>query len=263
MLAARSTNIKEIILNGFKSFGKKTSIILDKACNVIIGPTAHDVQDKADTGVTRDGLAEVWQGAAKLVPDLDTRSVIATFAGLRAAGNARCLTPGVDYGHDFIVELPAEVRGFVNLGGIESPGLTSAPAIAERVIELLRDAGEPLVEKRGWNPLRPARPRFRSLSSADRARLIERDPRYGRIVCRCETVMEGELVAEIHAPIAARTVDALKRRTWLGAGRCQGAFDTPRVIALLARELGVSPLAVTKKGRGSELLARATKQVEE
>jgi glycerol-3-phosphate dehydrogenase len=190
------------------------------------------------------------------------RHAIATFAGLRAAGNAPCQTPGVDYGHDFIVEIPAEVQGFVNLGGIESPGLTSAPAIAERVVALLQDAGEPLRERRDWNPIRPARPRFRDLSLQERARLVQQDPRYGRIVCRCETVMEGEVVAEIHAPIPARTYDALKRRTWLGTGRCQGGFDTPRVAEILARELGTSPLEATKKGPGSELLARRTKQVE-
>lgn len=231
--------------------------------NVVIGPTAHDVGDKGDTAVTRDGLEEVWRGATKLVPGLEMRSVIATFAGLRAGGNAPCQTPGVDYSHDFVIEIPPEVGGFVNLGGIESPGLTSAPGIAERVVELLRDAGEPLRERPDWTPLRPARPRFRDLSPAERARLIEVDPSYGRIVCRCETVMEGEIVAEIHAPISARTYDALKRRTWLGTGRCQGAFDMPRVVAILARELGLPPLAVTKKGPGSELLARPTKDVVE
>jgi glycerol-3-phosphate dehydrogenase len=227
--------------------------------NAIIGPNAHEVADKEDWSVTRAGLEEVWRGATKLVPGLSPRQTIASFAGLRAGGNARCQTPGVDYDHDFLVEIPKNVHGFVNLGGIESPGLTSAPAIAERVIELLQDAGEPFEEKRLWNPIRPPRPRFRDLSWEERALLVQRDPRYGRIVCRCETVMEGEIVAEIHAPIPARTYDAIKRRTWLGTGRCQGAFDAPRVAEILARELGLSPLAVTKKGPGSELLARPTK----
>jgi len=229
--------------------------------NAIVGPNAHEIQDKADTSATRAGLEEVWQGATKLVPGLSLCQVIANFAGLRAGGNARCETPGVDYGHDFVIEIPESVRGLVNLGGIESPGLTSAPAIAERVVELLQDAGERLVKRRDWNPIRPARPRFRDLSPAEQARLVQKDPRYGRIVCRCEVVMEGEIVAEAHAPIPARTYDAIKRRTWLGTGRCQGGFDTPRVVEILARELGISPLAVTKKGPGSELLARRTKEV--
>ena len=227
--------------------------------NIVIGPTAHEIDDKGDTSVTRRGLEEVWRGTAKLVPGLDRRHVIAVFAGLRAAGNAPCETPGVDYGHDFIVEIPRSIAGFVNLGGIESPGLTSAPAIAERVVEMLKDAGERLEERQEWNPVRPARPRFRDLSREEQAQLVQCDPRYGRIVCRCETVMEGEIIAEIGAPIPARTYDAIKRRTWLGTGRCQGAFDTPRVISILARELGLSPLEITKKGPGSELLARPTK----
>jgi glycerol-3-phosphate dehydrogenase len=229
--------------------------------NAIVGPNAHEVADKENSPVTRAGLAEVWQGATKLVPGLSPLQVIASFAGLRAGGNARCQTPGVDYDHDFIVEIPKNVHGFVNLGGIESPGLTSAPAIAERVVELLKDAGEPLDQKRHWNPIRRGRPRFRDLSPEERALLVHRDPRYGRIVCRCETVMEGEIVAEIHAPIPARTYDAIKRRTWLGTGRCQGGFDAPRVVEILARELGLSPLAVTKKGPGSELLVRPTKML--
>jgi glycerol-3-phosphate dehydrogenase len=227
--------------------------------NVVIGPTAHEIPDKEDTSVTREGLEEVWRGTAKLVPGLDRRHVIAVFAGLRAAGNGPCETPGVDYAHDFIVEIPRGVAGFVNIGGIESPGLTSAPAIAERVVDLLKDAGQPMDVRRDWNPVRPARPRFRDLSREEQASLVQSDPRYGRIVCRCETVMEGEIVAEIGAPVPARTYDAIKRRTWLGTGRCQGGFDMPRVISILSRELGVSPLEITKKGPGSELLARPTK----
>jgi glycerol-3-phosphate dehydrogenase len=230
--------------------------------NTIIGPNAQNIQDKEDRSVTRDGLEEVWREARKLVPRLDLRHVIAVFAGLRAGGNASCQAPGVDYGHDYVIEIPESIRGFVNLGGIESPGLTSAPAIAQRVVEMLKDAGEKLEEKRDWDPIRPARPRFRDLSPAEQKFLIRNASRYGRIVCRCETVTEGEIVAEIHAPIPARTYDAIKRRTWLGTGRCQGSFDTPRMVEILAHELGISPLEVTKKGPGSEFLIRLAKDVE-
>jgi glycerol-3-phosphate dehydrogenase len=128
------------------------------------------------------------------------------------------------------------------------------------VVELLKEAGEPLVEKKDWNPIRPARPRFRDLSHDEQASLIAKDPRYGRVVCRCETVTEGEIVAEIHAPLPARTYDAIKRRTWLGTGRCLGGFDMPRVVAILARELGISPLEITKKGGDSHFLTGITKQ---
>ena len=230
--------------------------------NTIIGPNAQDIEDKKDKSVTYDGLEELWEGAQKLVPTLNRRHVISVFAGLRATGNAPCETPGVDYGHDFIVEIPQEVTGLVNLGGIESPGLTSAPAIAWRVIELLEDAGEKLEVKADWQPIRPPRPRFRDMTHEEQARLIKINPSYGRIICRCEMVTEGEVQAEIHAPIPAVTYDAIKRRTWLGTGRCLGSFDLPRVVELLAQELGISPLEVTKTGDGSEFLQRRTKQVE-
>jgi glycerol-3-phosphate dehydrogenase len=127
---------------------------------------------------------------------------------------------------------------------------------------LLKGAGENLEEKSEWNPIRRARPRFRDMLPTEQKLLIENDPSYGRIICRCENVTEGEIVAEIHAPIPARTYDAIKRRTWLGTGRCQGGFDTPRVVEILARELGVSPLEISKKGKGSEFLVRPTKDKE-
>ena len=228
--------------------------------NTILGPNAQNNSDKEDKENTQAGMQEVLEEAKKLVPKVGARDIIAVFAGLRAGGNAACPTAGVDYQHDFIVEIPQQVQGFVNLGGMESPGLTAAPAIAQHVIKLMQDAGETMREKADWNPLRPARPRFRHLSHAERKKLIEKDPRYGRIVCRCENVSEGEIIAEIHAPLPARTYDAIKRRTWLGTGRCQGGFDMPRVAEILARELNISQLAVSKKDGASQFLQRPTKE---
>jgi glycerol-3-phosphate dehydrogenase len=230
--------------------------------NTIVGPNAHHITSKEDRSVTSEGIAEISDGAHKLIPALNLRTVIATFAGLRATGNARCTDPRVDYNSDFVIEIPGAIRGLVNLGGIDSPGLTASPAIAQRVIELLKDVGEALVEKHDWQPIRPHRPRFRHLTHAERARLVAEDPRYGRVICRCEMVTEGEILAEIHAPVPATTYDAIKRRTWLGTGRCLGGFDLPRVVALLAEELGVSVEQVTKKGPGSQFLYRTTKSVE-
>lgn len=230
--------------------------------NTIVGPNANVIDDKLDTSVTREGLDEIWGGAQKLIPSLSKRHVIAIFAGLRAYGNAPTKTPGLSYNHDYIIEIPENVQGFVNLGGIESPGLAASPAIAEEVIDLLKDAGEKFKEKKDYDPIRPARPCFREMSHEDRKLLIAMDPRYGRVICRCENVTEGEVVAEIHAPIPATTYDAIKRRTWLGTGRCQGGFDTPRVVQILSEELGISPLEITKKGSGSNFLFRPTKQVE-
>lgn len=168
----------------------------------------------------------------------------------------------MDHAHDFIIEIAPEVQGLINLGGIESPGLTSAPAIALRVVELLEDAGEKLVVKPNWNPIREPRPHFRHLPREEQVKLIKADLRYGRVICRCELVTEGEIIAEIHAPIPAVTYDAIKRRTWLGTGRCLGSFDMPRVVDIIAHELGVPPEAVTKKGLGSEFLIRQTKDWE-
>jgi len=230
--------------------------------NVIVGPNANFVESKENKDVTPDGEHEIWSGGQKLVPSIQRKHVIAQFAGLRATGNAPSPNPDVQYNQDFIIEIPDEVQGLVNLSGIESPGFSAAPAIAVRVIELLQSAGEDLTEKDDWDPVRIPRPVFRHLSRDEQADLIAKDPSYGRIVCRCETVTEGEILAEIHAPIPARTYDAIKRRTWLGTGRCQGGFDMPRVIQILSKELGVSPETVTKKGEGSEILFRSTKTVE-
>jgi glycerol-3-phosphate dehydrogenase len=231
--------------------------------NPLIGPTSYLCPDREDTSVTQDGLGEVWQAASKLVPALNPRAIIAVFAGTRATGNATSTASGVDYHHDFVIEIPNEVAGVVNLAGIESPGLTAAPAIAERVVELLLDAGEKWHPKKDWNPIRHARPRFSHLSHEEQEKLAEANPSYRRVICRCELVTEGEILAEIHAPLPAMNYDAIKRRTWLGTGRCLGAFDMPRVVELLSREMGVSPLEITKKGRGSEFLFRRTKEVEE
>jgi len=219
--------------------------------NTLIGPNAVNIDDKEDRSVTPQGLEEVFGGAQRLVPSLNRRDVIAVFAGLRASGSTE----------DFDISAPQEAPGLINVAGIESPGLAASPAIAEYVLELLRENGLELKEKPDYDPIRHAPPRFSELSQSERRRLIEKDPRYGRIVCRCETVTEGELVAAIHAPVPARTYDALKRRTRLGTGRCQGGFDTPRAIAILARELDVPLTKVSKKGPGSEFVLRRTKDV--
>jgi len=229
--------------------------------NIIVGPNANFVDSKEDKTVTKEGIEEIWTGAKKLVPSINRRYIIANFAGLRAHGNAPCLTPGIDYTGDFIIEIPKEVMGFINLGGIESPGLSSSPGIALMVIDLLKDAGETLLEKPNWNPIREARPVFRHLSHAEQASLVKANPSYGRVICRCETVTEGEILAEIHAPIPATTYDAIKRRTWTGTGRCQGGFDMPRVVKILSDELGIPPEEITKKGKGSPYLIRRTKDM--
>lgn len=231
--------------------------------NTIAGPNAEIINDKEDTSTSSAGMEELIQGAQKLIPDINPRDTIATFAGLRAMGNAPCKTPGVDYHADFMIEISEDIIGLINVAGIESPGLSASPAIAEYLIELLKEAGLPLIEKPTFNPIRPPRPRFRDMSHKERQALVERDPAYARVICRCENVTEAEIVREIHAPIPATTYDAIKRRTWLGTGRCQGGFDAPLVTQILARELGLSELEISKRGEGSAFLFRRTKELRE
>lgn len=224
--------------------------------NTMIGPNSDFIEDKEDHSVTADGMNEIIAGASKLVPAASPRDVIATFAGLRATGNFK---PN-GHGRDFLIEVSQTVRGLIHLAGIESPGYASAPAIAEYTVELLKEAGLPLSERVDWNPRRARIPRFRDLDHSERAKLIANDPAFGRVVCRCEEVTEGEIVRAIHSPIPATSYDAIKRRTWLGTGRCQGSFDYPRTMEILARELDLSMTEITKKGPGSVFLYRKTKE---
>ena len=210
---------------------------------IMLGPTATDVEDKNARENTQSGFSEVLTGAALSWPDFPRGDIIGGFSGLRAHPE----------GNDFVIGEAEDVPGFYNCLGIESPGLTSAPAIAEDVA--LWAANRLHAEKNEKFDGTRAMPKpFREMTDAERAAAIERDPEYGRIVCRCETVTEAEIRAAIRAPIGARTLDAVKRRTRAGMGRCQSGFCSTRVIEILAQELHCSPLDITKDGAGSELL---------
>lgn len=213
--------------------------------NLLLGPTAADIDDKDDTDTTSDGLEQVIEGARKSVPSVRINDVITSFAGIRA-------TPSTG---DFIIKASGKAKGLIHAAGIESPGLTAAPAIAELVVKLLAQEGLVLEPKEHFNPIRKPPVRFAELSDEEKSRLIKENPMYGNIICRCETVTEGEIVDCIRRPAGARNLDAVKRRTRPGTGRCQGGFCTPRVVAILARELGISPEEVTKKGGDSKILA--------
>lgn len=210
---------------------------------LILGPTAQDIDDKDDTDTTQGGLANVSATAAKIWPSMPRNAFITTFAGIRAHLAS----------HDFVLGEPEDAPGFFNAAGIESPGLTSAPAIAKELAAQIADrlGAKP---KDDYRPGRPKVVRFRELDSSARAALIASDPAFGRIVCRCETVTEAEVRASIRRPVGARSIDGVKRRTRAGMGRCQGGFCMPRVLAILAEELKCSPLEITKCGGKSFIL---------
>ena len=233
--------------------GKGTLVSTTTHGNVMIGPNASVSEDKESVITTKHGLDDIINNAKKLVPSLNEKDIIAQFAGLRSKGNFD--------NKDFIIEIPDNIDGLVNLGGIESPGFVSAPAISEKVVELLKDSQEKLIEKKKWDPVRKPRICIKKLSHKERAALVKKNPKYGRIICRCEEVTEGEIIDTIKSIIPATTYDAVKKRTWLGTGRCQGAFDYPRVIQLLSSELNIPMTEVSKKGKGTEFLFRKTKDL--
>ncbi|MDF2522359.1 MAG: dependent oxidoreductase, partial [Clostridia bacterium] len=160
---------------------------------------------------------------------------------------------------DFLIEESKEAAGFFNVAGIDSPGLTSAPAIAEYVIELVKTRIESLEIKPDFNPNRRPNIHFMELSDIEKAKLIEKDPGYGRIICRCEQITEGEIVDVIRRKAGARTVDGVKRRARPGSGRCQGGFCAPRVMEILARELEMDITEVVKDRPDSYILTGKTK----
>lgn len=215
--------------------------------NLLLGPTAEDGEDKEDTATSAEGLATVRRLATEQVRGIDFRKIITSFSGLRSVGSTG----------DFIIDMP--LPGFVNVAAIESPGLTSAPAIAEYVTELLASAGEVFHPKEDFRPTREAAHAFRDATAEEKNRRIAERPDYAHIVCRCETVSEGEIVDAIRRNPGAVDVDGVKRRTRATMGRCQGGFCTPYIAEILARELGIPYEEVTKSGGDSRLNVGRTK----
>lgn len=211
--------------------------------NLFIGPDAQNIDDKDNTAATTGGMERVIAGARRLVPALPMQAAITEFSGLRAA---------TDDG-DFLLCESKAAKGLVHAAGIQSPGLTAAPAIAQVVADVLREAGLRMTENRQFSPVNPPRVVFQSLNWQERAEQIASNPLFGRVVCRCETVTEAEIVAAIHSPCGASTVDGVKRRTRAGSGRCQGGFCGPRVTAILARELKIPVTEVRKDSLNSYL----------
>lgn len=214
--------------------------------NLLLGPTATDIEDKNDTATTPEGFATIFSKASDNVANLPFNKVITSFCGLRATGSTG----------DFIIK---ERDGIITLGGIESPGLSSAPAIAEYV-EAIVDGIKPLGEvKADYVATRKPAHYFRELSMEEKNEIIAKDGAYGRIVCRCEGITEGEIVEALTVNPVARDLDGVKRRTRSGMGRCQGGFCSPTVVELIARERGIPFESVTKFGGESVINYQKTK----
>ena len=212
--------------------------------NLILGPTAEDINDPLDTATTSAGLSAVLEKAVRTWPGLSTRTNITNFSGVRAH-----LTHD-----DFIVGRCEDCSGYYEAIGIESPGLSSAPAIAQDLASAI--AEDLHLERKETRVPCPVRPRpFHEMDEAERKQAIADDPAYGNIICRCEVVTEAEIRASIRRPVGARSVDGVKRRTRAGMGRCQGGFCLPRVAAIISEETGIPLLEVTKNGGKSLLLA--------
>ena len=216
--------------------------------NLLLGPTATDIEDKEGTNTTADGLNEVISKAGLNVKDLPLRQVITSFAGLRAHED----------NHEFIIEELEDCKGFIDCAGIESPGLTSAPAIGEMVANILKDLMG-LEEKEDFIATRKGVLNPEHLSKEERKQLIKENPAYGNIICRCEMITEGEIIDSIKRPLGAKSLDAVKRRTRAGMGRCQAGFCSPRTMEILARELGVDMSEITKTGGDSKIIVGINK----
>lgn len=218
--------------------------------NLIVGPNAVDVQDPADVSTTGEGLREVGQAAKKSVPGVDLRQSIRNFAGVRAQTDQS----------DFIIG-PSEKNPYLlNIAGIKSPGLSAAPAIGEYAVELLGEMGLALTKKESFIDTRE-KVHFRAMTAEEKAELVRKNPLYGRVICRCETITEGEIVDAIHSPIPPCSLDGVKRRAGSGMGRCQGGFCGPRVQEILARELGVTQEEILQDGAGTVIITGRTKGV--
>lgn len=211
--------------------------------NIIVGPNAVDIYDKEDLSTTREGLDDIIEKALLSVKSLPGNLIITSFTGLRARTDR----------DDFIIGEPKDAKGFVNAASIESPGLTSSPAIAIMVKDIIIERLKP-EENKNFNPKRNAIKRFNDMSIEEKREAIKNNPHYGTIVCRCEMVTEGEILEAINRPLGATDLDGIKRRTRAGSGRCQCGFCVTRIMEILNGEKKIPLSKITKFGRRSNIL---------
>ncbi len=247
---SEGNRVKHVVFQCPNELGKGVLVGPTVHGNLIVGPNAEPGTGRDDRSSTRDGLDLIRKTAIRSVPSIAFRENIRNFAGVRA---------NTEF-DEFMIGESKSVKGFLNLAGIKSPGLTASPAIGKYACELLNDMGLNLVEKEEFDDTREVI-RFKELSDYEKELLIKQDPKYGRVICRCETVTEGEIVASLHEVIPARSIAGVKRRCNAGMGRCQGGFCSPRVAAIIARELGIDETEVLDDRAGSFVLVGKMKEV--
>ncbi|SFB71214.1 NAD(P)/FAD-dependent oxidoreductase [Butyrivibrio sp. YAB3001] len=229
-------------------YGKGVLVTPTVHGNLLVGPTAIDIENKEGTATTAEGIDALTAKASENVRNLPMRNVITSFAGLRAHLEQ----------HEFVIGEVKDAPCFIDVAGIESPGLSASPAIGEMVSEMLKEKMS-LKEKENWISTRKGITRTEGLSIEEMNALIKENPAYGTIVCRCESITEGEILDAIHRPLGARSLDGVKRRTRAGMGRCQAGFCSPRTMDILSRELGLSYEEITKSGGKSNIVIERTK----
>lgn len=241
-------HVKHTIFQLPGKYGKGVLVTPTVHGNLLVGPTAKDITDKEGTNTTAEGMEEVAQKAVRSVENLPLCQVITSFTGLRAH----------EEGHEFIIEEVKDAPGFFDCAGIESPGLTSAPAIGIRLAELVSQKLQP-EKKEDFISKRKGILNPQKLSKEEWKELVKENPAYGTIICRCESITEGEILDAIHRPLGARSLDGVKRRTRAGMGRCQSGFCAPKTMEILSREWKIPMEQLTKAGRNSKLLVGTTK----
>lgn len=244
---AQGARVNHTVFQCPNEFGKGVLVTPTTHGNLLVGPDSQGVGDRDNLSTTAEQLEYIRTKGSRSIKDINFRESIRNFSGMRAESDR----------HDFIIEESA-VKGFFDVAGIKSPGLTAAPAIFPAVVEMIKEAGIILEKKNSFIPPRE-RKIFMELSAEEKAELIKKDPAYGRIICRCEMITEGEIIEAVHRPVSATTLDAVKRRCRPGMGRCQGGFCGPRVQEIVARELNIPLEEVMLDKRDSYILTEETK----
>ena len=222
--------------------------------NIIIGPSAEYIGEKDDLSCTAPVMDELFAEAKQLLPSADRKYIIGSYAGIRPK-----LAPPEEGGyHDFVIQEEAQRPGLINLIGIESPGLTASAPIARMVAGIIGES-RGLKEKEDFDPIRKGRVRFRDLSEEEQAKLIEEDPEYGEIICRCQKVTKREIREAIENPFGVKSISAIKYRAWATTGRCNGGYCLTRIVDMLVNEYGMKPEEISYRSEGSELFSGKVK----